>query len=112
MPDIANEELASVAGKLEWVGMNDIEMPVRIEDDQGNLIQSTARVTAYVNLMDPATKKCSKAKIVNVTENPANRHYVRRNILTKGTTVKTEKGDAIITSRPGQDGVVNAVLIS
>ena len=53
MPDIANEERPSVAGKLEWVGMNDIELPVRIEDDQGNLIQSTARVTAYVNLVDP-----------------------------------------------------------
>ena len=53
MPDIANEEKPSVSGKLEWVGMNDIELPVRIEDDQGNLIQSTARVTAYVNLMDP-----------------------------------------------------------
>ena len=53
MPDIANEEYASVAGKLEWVGMNDIELPVRIEDDQGSLIQSTARVTAYVNLKDP-----------------------------------------------------------
>jgi len=53
MPDIANEDFASVAGKLEWVGMNDIELPVQIEDDQGNLIQSTARVTAYVNLKDP-----------------------------------------------------------
>lgn len=53
MPDIANEVRPSVAGKLEWVGMSDIEMPVRIEDDQGNLIQSTARVTAYVNLVDP-----------------------------------------------------------
>ena len=53
MPDIANEVRPSVSGKLEWVGMNDIEMPVRIEDDQGNLIQSTARVTAYVNLIDP-----------------------------------------------------------
>jgi len=53
MPDIANDVSPSVAGKLEWVGMNDIEMPVRLEDDQGNLIQSTARVTAYVNLMDP-----------------------------------------------------------
>ena len=53
MPDIANDVSPSVAGKLEWVGMNDIEVPVRIEDDQGNLIQSTARVTAYVNLMDP-----------------------------------------------------------
>jgi GTP cyclohydrolase I len=53
MPDIANEDIASVAGKLEWVGMNEIEMPVRIEDDRGDLIQSTARVTAYVNLKDP-----------------------------------------------------------
>jgi len=53
MPDIANDVSPAVAGKLEWVGMNDIEMPVRLEDDQGNLIQSTARVTAYVNLMDP-----------------------------------------------------------
>jgi len=53
MPDIANEVKPSVGGKLEWVGMNDIELPVRIEDDQGNMIQSTARVTAYVNLVDP-----------------------------------------------------------
>ena len=56
MPDIANEARPSVAGKLEWVGMNDIELPVRIEDDQGNLIQSTARVTAYVNLQDPQVR--------------------------------------------------------
>ena len=53
MPDIANEVKPSVGGKLEWVGMNDIELPVRIEDTQGNMIQSTARVTAYVNLIDP-----------------------------------------------------------
>jgi GTP cyclohydrolase I len=53
MPDIANEAQPDVAGKLEWVGMNEIEVPVRIEDDTGNLIQSTAIVTAYVNLVDP-----------------------------------------------------------
>jgi GTP cyclohydrolase I len=53
MPDIANEARPEVAGKLAWVGMNEIEMPVRIEDDAGGLIQSTALVTAYVNLVDP-----------------------------------------------------------
>ena len=53
MPDIANEEQAEVAGKLAWVGMNEIEMPIRIEDDAGGLIQSSALVTAYVNLVDP-----------------------------------------------------------
>ena len=53
MPDIANDAKAEVAGELAWVGMNEIEMPVRIEDDAGGVIQSTALVTAYVNLKDP-----------------------------------------------------------
>jgi GTP cyclohydrolase I len=53
MPDIANDAKAEVSGKLAWVGMSEIEMPVRIEDDAGGLIQSTALVTAYVNLIDP-----------------------------------------------------------
>ena len=65
----------------------------------------------YVNLLDPKTKKATKVKVLNVVGNPANRYFVRRNILTKGCIVKTEKGDAKVTSRPGQEGTVNAVLI-
>lgn len=63
------------------------------------------------NLFDPKTKKYEKAKIKNVSENPANRHFIRRNIMTKGAIIETEKGKARITSRPGQDGAVNAVLV-
>lgn len=64
------------------------------------------------NLFDPKEKKYYKVKIKTVVENPANRHYVRRNIMTKNSIIDTEKGKARITSRPGQDGVINAVLIS
>lgn len=64
-----------------------------------------------INLTDPKTKKSSKIKVKTVLENPANRHFVRRNILTKGTVIETEKGKAKITSRPGQEGSVNAVLV-
>ncbi len=53
----------------------------------------------------------TKVEIETVLENPANPNYVQRNILTKGAIISTEKGKAKITSRPGQDGVVNAVLI-
>ena len=63
------------------------------------------------NVFDPKAKKYIKAKIEMVVENAANRHYVRRNILTKGTVIKTDKGNAKITSRPGQEGVINAVLV-
>ncbi|MDI6888618.1 MAG: 30S ribosomal protein S8e [Methanocellales archaeon] len=63
------------------------------------------------NVTNPKTGKTKAAKIETVELNPANQHYVRRNILTRGAIVKTKLGRARITSRPGQDGVVNAVLV-
>ena len=64
------------------------------------------------NLLDTKTNKHIKAAIENVVETPANRHFARRNIITKGTIIQTDKGKAKVTSRPGQDGIINAVLIS
>ena len=63
------------------------------------------------NLYDPKSKSYSKAEIKAVLENPADRHFVRRNIITKGAVIETDKGKAKVTSRPGQDGVINAVLV-
>lgn len=63
------------------------------------------------NVFDPKAKSYKKTKVKGVVENAANRNFVRRNILTKGAVVDTEAGKAKITSRPGQDGVVNAVLV-
>lgn len=63
------------------------------------------------NLFDPKTKKYQKVKIKTVSGNAANRHFVRRNIITHGAIITTEAGKAKVTSRPGQDGVINAVLI-
>ena len=51
------------------------------------------------------------ATIEDVVENASNPHYVRRNIITKGAIVETDLGRARVTSRPGQDGQVNAVLL-
>ena len=53
----------------------------------------------------------SEAEIENVVDNPANVNYVRRNIITKGAIIETAAGRARVTSRPGQTGQVNAVLI-
>ena len=43
--------------------------------------------------------------------NPTNPFFARRNITTKGAVIETEIGDAIVTSRPDQDGIVNARLM-
>ena len=65
----------------------------------------------YANVVDKKTNKITKVKITNVKTNPADPNYVQRNIINKGATIQTEIGDAIVTSRPGQDGAVNAVLL-
>ena len=56
-------------------------------------------------------KKIKKAKIKTVLESPNNAHYKRMNVLTKGVVIETDVGKARVTNRPGQEGVVNAVLI-
>ena len=52
-----------------------------------------------------------RVKILEVVKNPANPQFERHNVITKGAIIKTELGEARVTSRPGQDGVINAVLI-
>ena len=55
--------------------------------------------------------KVQRVKIKNVIDNPANKFLARRNIITKGSILETELGKARVTSRPGQDGIVNAKLM-
>jgi small subunit ribosomal protein S8e len=38
--------------------------------------------------------------------------YDRRGVITKGAEIETSLGIARVTSRPGNDGVINAILIS
>lgn len=63
------------------------------------------------NVFNPATKTYSQSKIKTVKENTASRHFVRRNIMTKGALIETDAGMAKVTSRPGQDGMINAILV-
>ena len=64
-----------------------------------------------VNLYDPAIKKHSIEEIKTVTDNPADRQFARHNVMTKGAIIMTAKGKARITNRPGQEGLVNAILV-
>jgi small subunit ribosomal protein S8e len=65
----------------------------------------------FANVYNMKEKKTTKVGIKTVKSNPANPHYVQRNLMNKGTIIITDLGEARITSRPGQDGVVNAVLL-
>lgn len=77
----------------------------------GGTIKMRLLRDSTVIVTDPKTKTAKKVKIQTVSGNPANIHFIRRNILTKGAIIKTELGAARITNRPGQEGSINAMLI-
>lgn len=79
-----------------------------VETHGGNRkVRAIAADTASVATDDGV----ESATIDDVVENPSNPNYVRRNIITKGAIIETDAGRARVTSRPGQDGLVNAELI-
>jgi len=65
----------------------------------------------FINVTDPNTNKTSKVRILGFESNVASKDLNRRHILTKGAIVETELGNVRITSRPGQHGVLNGVLV-
>ena len=79
---------------------------------QGNNQKMRLVSTEMANVTDPKTKKTSRSKILTVVENSANPFYVRRNIINRGSIIETELGKARVTSRPGQHGIINAILIT
>lgn len=83
----------------------------KVQRGHGGNTKAILMLGSEANVYDPKSKKTTKTKVVTVKANPANPHFVQRNILNKGTVISTEAGDARITSRPGQDGVINAVLL-
>ena len=84
----------------------------KIDRVRGGNKKVRLKKAVYANVIDPATGKARKAKIVRILETPAHREFARRGIITKGAIIETELGKAVVKSRPGQDGVINAVLIS
>ncbi len=66
----------------------------------------------YVSVTNSKSGKTEKADILRVVKNPANVDYNRRGVITKGAEIETSLGLARVTSRPGKDGVINAVLIA
>jgi len=65
----------------------------------------------FASVTDPKTGKTEKSQITRVVRNGANVDYNRRGVITKGAEIETALGLAKVTSRPGNDGIINAVLV-
>ena len=76
---------------------------------RGKNVKTAIKTLDTVNLV--IDSKAKKVKILKVLENATNNDYQRRGIISKGAILETAEGKCRVMSRPGQHGVVNAVLI-
>lgn len=53
LPDVAVHAQPHLAGALDWVGMAEIQVPVRFDAGDGDVQRGSARVGAFVNLKRP-----------------------------------------------------------
>ena len=77
---------------------------------RGKNTKTALKTIDFVNLAT-GDAKVKKAKILKVLENSTNNDYKRRGIITKGAILETQEGKCRVVSKPGQNGIVNAVLI-
>ena len=76
---------------------------------RGKNIKAALKTINFVNLAIESNVK--KVKILKVLDNTTNNDYKRRGVISKGAILETAEGKCRVISRPGQHGVVNAILV-
>ncbi len=87
------------------------EHEVKLKRVRGGGVKVALKSDQFANVVDRKTGQSKRVRILRVVANPADRDYERRGVITKGAVIETEVGRAVVTSRPSQDGVINAVLM-
>ena len=106
---IRKKKAFEIAPEVQFAAIGE-ERSMKQYRTRGNNTKARLMTVKNANVFDPKTGKVRFSRVVTVKSNPANPNYVQSNIITKGAIIQTELGVAQVTSRPGQDGVVNAVL--
>ncbi|MEM4481825.1 MAG: 30S ribosomal protein S8e [Desulfurococcaceae archaeon] len=75
----------------------------------GGNIKVRLKASSYINVAIGGEIK--RTKLLDVVETPENPQNSKFKIISRGSVVKTELGLVKITSRPGQHGVLNGILI-
>lgn len=68
LPDVAVHAQPHLAGELDWVGMDGIEVPVRFDAGDGDVQRASARVGAFVNLRRPDKRGIHMSRLYLLVE--------------------------------------------
>ncbi len=102
-----DKKLAHIGRRARNTKVKEEEKREKVRTRGGN-IKILLKKAAFVNVVTKDGVK--KVKILGVAESHR-ADLARENIITKGAILNTEIGKVKVTNRPGQDGVVNGILI-
>lgn len=104
----SDKKLKAIGGEPTKTRVGDKIKAKTIRVKGGN----TKRKLKVTNFANVITKegKMQKVRIKGVLQGNTS-EFTRENIITKGAILNTEIGKVVVTSRPGQHGVINAKQI-
>jgi len=76
MPDIANHTTAQTEGKLDWVGMSNIEMPIVVLSKGEPEKMVAAYIDAFVNLKEPGAKGIHMSRLYLLLDDLSNNNVL------------------------------------
>ena len=85
---------------------------IRVKNSRGGNVKVSLVSDNSVNVIDKSNNSIKQVAITRVLNNPSNRDYERRRVITRGAILDTELGKVRVLSRPGQSGIINGILIS
>ena len=82
MPDIASSEHLQPQGTLDWVGMSNVHLPLRVSDG-GTARDVAAKSQIYVNLEDPQAKGIHMSRLYLMLDASANTRAFTPAVMTE-----------------------------
>ena len=80
LPDVASDIYAETPSTLQWVGMEDIAVPVSMKQDNGTLMQISAKANVFVSLDSPESKGIHMSRVHLAINKLADMPFEKANI--------------------------------
>lgn len=74
LPDVASLQTDLMQTKLDWVGMQSIELPIVVTDRQGQEMRVPATASAFVSLDQPEARGIHMSRLFKITQDMLSQH--------------------------------------
>ena len=107
-----------IAHKKRKYRLGRIPIETKIGEERKKIVRTRGgniKIKSYsmdlINVTDAKANTTTRVSVKGLDVNTASVDYQRRSILTKGAIVETKLGKVKVTSRPGQTGQLNGILL-